>query len=192
MRNLVWLMHISLDGFAAGPDGEMDWAGAAMNDELWKEVKQLMGAADATLFGRRTYHDFENYWPRAATNPASSKDDREFAHWINDMPKFVASNTLRKVEWKNSILLEGDVAAGVGKLKAQPGRDVLLFGSPGLAAHLWNGGFIDQLAIFVHPMLLGAGRPLIPEATARQKLKLESSKKFSSGVVGLRYATVRS
>ena len=187
MRKLIWLMHTTLDGFVSGPNGELDWAGAAMDDELWEDVNELMDTVDGTLFGRRTYQGFESYWPAVGKNPASAKNELHFSHWIEETPKTVASRTLKKLEWKNSVLMSADVAEGISRMKGQAGRDVLMFGCPGLATYLWKAGLIDELRIDVHPLMLGAGRALSADGVVQRKLELTKAKTFGSGVVGLRY-----
>ena len=187
MKKLIWLVDMSLDGFMSGPSGELDWAGANMDDELWEDVIDLLRTVDAALFGRLTYQNFENYWPTAASNPASPKNELHFSRWIEETPKTVASKTLNRLEWKNSILLNANVAEGVSKMKGQPGKNVVMFGSCSLASHLLKAGLIDELRIRVHPVVLGVGRPLFKDGAERHKLKLVKSRTFDSGVVGLRY-----
>lgn len=187
MRKLIWLMHTSVDGFVAGPNGELDWAGANMDDELWQDVWGLLGTVDVALFGRRTYQDFENYWPAVGKNTSSAKNELDFSRWIDKTAKSVASTTLKKLDWGNSTLLNDDVAVGVSKMKGQPGNNVLMFGSPGLASHLMRANLIDELRIDVHPITLGTGRPLFNDLPGRRKLRLIQVRTFKSGVVGLRY-----
>jgi dihydrofolate reductase len=187
MRKVIWLIHMSLEGFVSGPKGEVDWAGASMDDELWDDVMELMGTVNGALFGRRTYQDFENYWPAVARNPTSGKNELNFSRWIENTPKAVASRTLKKLDWKNSTLLSANVEEGVSRLKGLPGNNLLLFGSPGLASRLFTADLIDELRIDVHPLFLGTGRPLLTDATGRHKLRLVTARAFHSGVVGLRY-----
>jgi dihydrofolate reductase len=187
MKRLTWLVDMSLDGFMSGPRGELDWAGASVDDELWGDVNQMLDTVDAVLFGRVTYQDFENYWPAAASNPASSKNEMDFSRWIEKTPKTVASTTLKGLDWKNSILLSSKVPEGVSELKRQAGKGVVMFGSCNLASQLFEADLIDKLQIRIHPVVLGAGRPLFKDGTVQHKLKLIKSTAFASGVVGLRY-----
>ena len=187
MRKLIWLMHMSLDGLVSGPNGELDWAGSGMDDELWADVMDLISTVDSVLFGRVTYQDFENYWPGVASTPSSGKNELDFSRWIDKTSKTVASKTLRGLNWKNSALLHDDVAEGISKIKGQPGNNLLMFGSPGLASHLVNARLIDELRIDVHPIVLGGGLPLFNQVTERHKLGLVKSRAFRSGIVGLQY-----
>jgi dihydrofolate reductase len=191
MRKLIWLVDMSLDGFMSGLKGELDWAAAQMDDEMWASLNELTGTVDAALFGRVTYQDFERYWrhwPGGPGNPASPKNEHDFSRWIETTPKIVASTTLRKLEWKNSTLLSGDVADGILRTKKQFGKDLLMFGSCGFASCLLQAGLIDELQIRIHPVILGVGRVLFKEGNTRQKLKIERSKMLKSGLVEIRYS----
>jgi dihydrofolate reductase len=187
MRKIIWLVDMSLDGFMSGPKGELDWAAAQMDDELWDSLNKLLGAVDAALFGRTTYQDFERYWPGARGTGASPKNELDFSRWIEDTPKIVASTTLRKLEWKNSTLLSGDVWGDISRLKSRPGKEVLMFGSCSFASCLLQAGLIDELQIRIHPVILGAGRLLFKDGNGRHKLKLERAKMLKSGLVELLY-----
>jgi len=187
MRKVIWLMHTSVDGFVAGPSGELDWAGANMDDELWQDVWGLLGSVDTVLFGHRTYQDFENYWPAVGENSSSAKNELDFSRWIDKTAKTVASTTLKTLHWENSTLLNDNVAEGVSRMKEGRGNNLLMFGSPGLASYLMRANLIDELRINVHPLTLGTGRPLFNEVPGRRKLRLVQARTFKSGVVGLRY-----
>jgi len=187
MRKLVWLVDMSLDGFMSGPNGGLDWAAAQMDDELWDSVNELLGRVDVALFGRVTYQDFERYWPRVPGNPMRPKHELDFSRWIEATPKIVASTTLRDLAWKNSRLLSADVAGDISRLKKQPGKDVLMFGSCNFASCLLRAGMIDQLQMRIHPVILGVGRPLFKERGGRHKLNLGRAKMFKSGLVELLY-----
>ena len=185
MRKLIWLIHTSLDGMVSGPNGEMDWAARGMDDELWGEVWSLIGSVDVAVFGRGTFRDFESYWPAVPRNPSSTKNERDFSQWIDQAAKVVASNSMHSVSWQNSRVLNG--IEGVAQMKKLPGKDMLLFGSPGFASQLMKAKLIDEMRMEVHPLLLGSGRPLFGEIRERCRLRLRESKAFASGVVGLKY-----
>jgi dihydrofolate reductase len=177
---------MSLDGMVAGPKAELDWAGAAMDDELWADVNELLGTVDGALFGRVTYRMFESYWPGVAGDSTKPENERNFSGWIRETPKVLASRSLKQLSWSNSTLLTNDVAEGVARMKRLPGKNLLLFGSPGLASQLFSAGLIDEFRIQLHPVVLG-GRPLLEGVTVLHRLKLMRAKAFGSGVVGLRY-----
>jgi uncharacterized protein YndB with AHSA1/START domain/dihydrofolate reductase len=187
-KKLVWLVDVSLDGFMSGLQGELDWAAASMDQEMWSEVNGLLATVDATLFGRVTYQLFERYWPGVSANPASPKTELEFARWIEKTPKHVASSTLHELAWKNSFLLEGDPAAAVRVMQSQPGSNLLLFGSCHLASRLLDAGFIDEVHLRFHPVILGRGQPLFQEALRPCRWRMLSSKALQSGVIWVTYA----
>lgn len=186
MRNVILLMHVSLDGFVAGPNGEMDWI--RFDDELADDVAALTASADTALFGRVTYEMMAGYWPTAADNPAASKHDIEHAHWVNPAPKLVFSRTLETVEWENSRIVRDNIPAEIAQLKAQPGKDLLMIGSVRTAHTFMQLDLIDEYRLNVNPVVLGAGQPLFADLTHRLDLKLLSAKRYASAVVGLHYA----
>jgi len=187
LRNLISLMHVSLDGFVAGPNGEMDWAASRMDAELWETLTPLLSTVDAAIFGRVTYHLFVNYWPTAATNPSSSSNDVAFAHWIENVAKTVISKSLKKVEWKNTEWIAKNIDVEIAKKKKQPGKNLLVFGSPSLTAALIDLNLMDEMRMYVHPVFLGKGKPFLESLKARHEVKLLDSKSLRSGVVALRY-----
>ncbi len=178
---------MSLDGFMSGPNGELDWAAAQMDDELWEDVNDLLGKVDAALFGRLTYQNFEQYWPGVASRPASPRNELNFSRWIDETLKIVASTTLQKLGWKNSRLLSGDVVADISRMKTQSGKHLLMFGSCSFAACLLKSGLVDELQLRIHPVILGVGRPLFKGGNGRHKLTLVGSKVSKVGVVRVQY-----
>lgn len=191
MRKLISHMQVTVDGFMAGPKGELDWSGQYHDEAMWRDVWDLLSTVDTVLFGRVTYRLFEDYWPAVPANPSSTKDDLEFSRWIDKTPKIVASTTLEKVEWKNSRLLKGDVGEEVAKLKAQPGRNLLIFGSSTLASTLLKLGLIDELRTNVHPVVLGRGKPYFRDLNDSHGLKLVKARTINAGVVGLHYQALQ-
>jgi dihydrofolate reductase len=188
MRKIIWLVDMSLDGFMSGPKGELDWAAAQMDDEMWDGLNDLLGTVDGALFGRVTYQDFERYWRAVPENAASPKNELSFSRWIEEMPKMVASTTLHELEWKHSTLLSGDLAEGISRMRRHPGKDLLIFGSCSFAACLLKADLIDELQIRIHPVILGVGRVLFKEGNTRRKLKIERAKMLKSGLVEMRYS----
>src|ERR1700752_722404 len=126
MRNVVLFMHVSLDGFAAGPNGELDWI--SYDEELEKYAEGIVSTVGVALYGRVTYWMMESYWPSVPANPASTEHDIDHAHWIENIPKIVFSKTLEKVEWNNTRLIKDNIAEEIQKLKQQPGKDLVIFG----------------------------------------------------------------
>ncbi len=185
MRNLVLFMHQSLDGFVAGPKGEMDWI--KVDDDLFSYPDTLTKNADTALYGRVTYQMMDAYWPTAADQADASAHDISHSRWYNQVEKIVVSETLTQAQVKNAKLISTNLVEEVKKLKALKGKTIIMFGSPGTAQSLIAEKLIDDFWLFVNPILLGEGIPLFPNLKDRSKLELKWSKTFSSGIVGLHY-----
>ena len=184
-------MHMSLDGYVCGPNGEQDWM-TMTDDEMGKFLSgDFMKTVDTMLIGRVLYQGFASFWPGMTKNPAAPKELVDFAHWMVDTPKVIFSNTLDKVEWDNSTLAAKDLASEIADLKSKPGGDMITYGGAGLAAELTRLNLIDEYRIKLEPIVLGNGKPLFKEISSRIKLKLTMSKSFDSGVVALYYQTIR-
>jgi dihydrofolate reductase len=186
MRKVVLLEHVSLDGFVAGPHGEMDWIQVG-DDALWDYVTALTADADAAIYGRVTYQMMESYWPTAADNPGATKHDLDHARWVNAATKLVFSRTLTSVSWQNTRLISDGIAEVIEAEKRQPGKNLLLIGSPGLAQSFMALGLIDEFRLNVNPVALGEGLPLFARRPERIGLTLAGVTTFASGVVGLCY-----
>jgi dihydrofolate reductase len=185
MRKVTLQMLVTLDGFIAGPKGELDWF--LMDEEMWKAENDLLRTVDTALFGRVAYQEFANYWPAAGKNPSSPKNEIDFAQWIEKTAKIVFSKTLEQAEWNNSRLVKEKIAEEISKLKQQPGMDLLIFGGAGIAQTFMNLGLLDEYRLRVHPIILGRGIPLFKDLNDRHKLKLIKARTFQSGVVELFY-----
>jgi dihydrofolate reductase len=153
MRELIYSMGVSLDGFIAGPDGEIDWS--APDEELHRFHNQQVQESGAQLYGRRMY-EVMAYWETAESNPSAPEHELEFAQIWKDTPKIVFSNTLEKVEG-NARLARGGAAEEVARLKEQPGKD-LAVGGAGLASTFIKLGLIDEYRLFVSPVVWAAAR----------------------------------
>jgi len=185
MRRVVWLMHVSLDGFVAGPNGEIDWV--KFDDALVEDVQNLVDTADTALFGRVTYQLMESYWPTVADSPTATKHDLDHARWVNPAPKIVFSKTLRNVQWRNTRIVKEHIGEEIGRLQKQPGKNLILFASPTLGSTFMNLDLIDEYFFNVNPIVLGKGKPLFKDENEMRRLKLLESKTFDNGVVSLRY-----
>ena len=185
MRKLIYSMGVSLDGFIAGPDGEIDWS--APDEELHRFHNQEARETGAHLYGRRLYETM-TYWETADEKPSIPEHELEFARIWKALPKVVFSKTLEKVAG-NARLVRDGAAAEVAKLKEQPGKD-LAVGGAGLAATLMKPGLIDEYRLFVSPVVLGGGTPYFPALDERINLELVETKRFGSRVVYVRYRRV--
>jgi dihydrofolate reductase len=182
MRKLIYSMGVSLDGFIAGRNGEIDWS--APDEELHRFHNQQTRETGAHLCGRRLYEAM-TYWETADEKSSAPDHELEFARIWKDMPKIVFSKTLRRVEG-NARLVRDSVAEEVGKLKEQPGKD-LAVGGAGLAATLMKLGLIDEYRLFVSPVVLGGGTPYFPALDEKINLELVETRTFGSRVVYVRY-----
>ncbi|HET7705932.1 MAG TPA: dihydrofolate reductase family protein [Thermoanaerobaculia bacterium] len=187
MRRLISHMQVTLDGFVAGPNGELDWSAEYHDEAMWEDVFDLLSNVDAVLFGRVTYQLFEEYWPVVGKDPSATKRDVEFGEWIDETPKLVVSRTLTSVKWKNTTLIRGDGAAEVAKIKEADGNDILIFGSGTLVSSLMSAGLVDEHRTNVHPVILGDGKRLAPSLNGAHPLQLVDARKINAGVVGLHH-----
>jgi len=186
MRKVVAAEYVTLDGVMTDPGGEGEieyggWHNPYFDDDLAKYQFDQLFASDALLLGRVTFEGFAAAWP----SREESEDD--FAVRMNELPKFVVSTSLREPLPWNGILLEGDVADAVAKLKEQPGQDVLIYGSGELVNSLHQRGLIDEYRLMVFPVTLGMGKLLFREGRGKHDLKLSSSRTTSTGVALLTY-----
>jgi dihydrofolate reductase len=185
MRRIVTTTWITLDGFIAGPDNAMDWV--MVDQDMGQYEDAIVSAADTLLLGRVTYESFAGSWPRVPDNPDASEGEREYARKLNALRKVVFSKTLPSADWNNSTLLREIEPAEIEKMKQEPGRDMLIYGSASVVRALINHGLIDEYQLLVHPVILGAGKPLFQDITEKQSLELVKTKPFPSGVMGLYY-----
>ena len=181
---LVVTAFVTLDGVVEGPGfdehrtGRNAWALRIQNDE--DEVynrAQVMGA-DALLLGRRTWQIWAAFWP-TATGPLAER--------MNAMPKYVVSKTLAHAEWNNTTILSGDLRRQIAELKAQPGAELVLYGSPSLLDQVLKDGLVDELRLLVYPVILGSGKRMFRDRLDTHHLRLIRSRTFESGVVLLCY-----
>jgi dihydrofolate reductase len=177
---LVATEYLSLDGVFEEPG---HWSFPYFDEEAGQFKFSELRAADAQLLGRRTYEGFAKAWP---TMP----DTGEFGEKMNSMPKYVVSTTLDKVEWSGSRLIKDNVAEEVGKLKAQPGNDLLLAGSAMLFNSMMRENLIDLYRFMVHPVVLGSGKRLFTHDIKRE-LELTDVKRFKKGIVVLEYVPAK-
>ncbi|MCW3071253.1 MAG: dihydrofolate reductase [Bacteroidetes bacterium] len=187
MRNLIFFMHTSLDGFVAGPKGEMNWIN--VDEEIFDFVGAMTDRADTALYGRVTYEMMQSYWPTAGEQPNASKHDKEHSAWYNKVSKIVLSKTISEKGLDNTTVISDQLKDNINKIKKQEGKNILIFGSPAASNSLLSLGLIDEFWLFVNPILLGQGKPLFKDINENIKLKLIETKTFSCGVIALHYET---
>lgn len=178
-------MHVSLDGFVAGTNGEMNWI--TVNDEIFTHVGKRISQGDTALYGRVTYQLMESYWPTAADKPNASKHDIEHSKWYSQVHKVVLSKTLNEQNLTNTTIIKDQLVERIQKLKQQEGNEILFFGSPTATHALMKENLIDGYWLFVNPIILGKGIPLFEGIQETTKLKLLGTKAFDCGVTELNY-----
>jgi dihydrofolate reductase len=191
MSQVVAFESVTLDGVMQAPgrpdedtrEGFQDggWARPYADQDLGRIAAEGMATTEAILLGRRTYQDFYGFWPHQPDNP--------FTEALNNTRKYVASNSLEEpLEWQNSVLLKGDVAQAVARLRDEPGQDIVVLGSGELVQTLIKHGLVDRIVLLIHPLVLGTGRRLFPDGLSRIPLRLEGSTTTSMGVIVATYA----
>ncbi|MDP9040457.1 MAG: dihydrofolate reductase family protein [Bacteroidota bacterium] len=185
MRKLISFMHISLDGFVAGPNGEMNWIN--VNEEIFDFVGKRISEGDTALYGRVTYQMMENYWPTAGDEPTASKHDIEHSKWYKKVEKVVLSKTMKGQDLTNTKIISDNLSNEINEIKQQTGKEILLFGSPTATHSLIQQDLIDGYWLFVNPIILGQGIPLFTGIKNKIKLKLLATHQFDCGVTELNY-----
>ena len=192
MRRIVMFNWVSIDGFFAGPNGEIDWilrdpkVDQALRASGASNEQTKSGGSDTMLLGNATYTMFENSWPQMARDPNAPEEMHKMADEVNRMNKVVFSRTRKEAPWENSRLLHGNLIEEVEKLKQAEGTPILIFGSGTIVQQLTDAGLIDEYFIAVTPVVLGKGKLLFGDVQKRN-LQLRESRQFESGNVLLRY-----
>lgn len=185
-------MHLSLDGFVAGPNGEMDWIN--VDEEIFDHGAERIGKSDTALYGRVTYQMMENYWPTAAEKPTATKHDIEHSKWYSKVQKVVLSKTINGAELPNTKVIGNKLSDSIHDLKESrqgEGKEILLFGSPTATHSLMQLNLIDGYWLFVNPIILGQGIPLFVDLKDKINLKLLTTRPFTCGVTELNYIVDR-
>src|SRR5262245_17946798 len=143
MRKVIALMHLSLDGYASTLAGEFDWI--AYDEGIAKDVQEfILARVDTAIYGRKTYFGMNNEWPTVLTNPDASEGEMRHAKWVENVQKVVFSTTMETAEWNNTLLIKENLPEEVAKLKQQPGKDMMIFGSPLLVHAFAQHDLIDE------------------------------------------------
>ncbi|GJM36422.1 MAG: hypothetical protein DHS20C18_54230 [Saprospiraceae bacterium] len=189
MRKIISFMHISLDGFVAGPNGEMDWI--KVDEEIFDYVGKRIKDGDTALYGRVTYQMMENYWPTAGDKPTASTHDIEHSKWYNKIHKVVLSKTMKGADLTHTKIISDNLSDSINEIKQQASQDILLFGSPTATHSLMQQNLIDGYWLFVNPIILGQGIPLFEGINDKIKLELLTTRQFNCGVTELNYIVDR-
>ena len=189
MRKLISFMHVSLDGFVAGPNGEMDWI--KVEQEIFDHVGTRISEGDTALYGRVTYEMMENYWPTAGNQPTATKHEIEHSKWYSKVHKVVLSKTMKGAGLPNTTIISDNLSDKINEIKKQAVKDILVFGSPSATHSLIQQNLIDGYWLFLNPTILGQGIPLFTDIKEKIKLNLLTTKQFACGVTELNYTVDR-
>lgn len=189
MRKIISFMHMSLDGFVAGPNGEMNWI--KVDEEIFDYIGKRISETDTAMYGRATYQMMENYWPTAGDKPGASRHDLEHSKWYKNVHKVVLSKTMENKRQANTEIINDNLTGRISEIKQREGSEILLFGSPTAAHSLIQMGLIDGYWLFVNPVILGQGIPLFTGIKEKIKLNLLTTRPFTSGVTELNYVVER-
>lgn len=184
MRKTVATFFMSLDGVVETPE---EWHFPYFSDELGAALAAGLASADTLLYGRKTYDTMAATWPERETAAEAAGEDPGFAKTLGDARKVVVSTTTLELPWRNSEQLEGDLIDGVTALKNEPGGNIALSGSVSVVRQLLAAGLLDELELFIDPIVLHQGMRLFDDRDTRTPLQLASSETFDTGVVHLVY-----
>jgi dihydrofolate reductase len=182
MRKLKLQVQMTVDGYIAGPNGEMDWMVFNWDNELKKYVTEISESFDCIILGRKLAQGFIPHW---ASNP-----EQEGADKFNSTKKFVFTKTIDKSEWDNTILAKGDLVDEITKLKKQDGKDIIVYGGSTFVSALIKKGLVDEFHLFINPTAIGSGLTIFNELDSRQNLTLIKSISFDCGIVVLNYKLI--
>jgi dihydrofolate reductase len=183
MRKVIYAMSVSLDGFIEAPNGDLRWS--FPDEELHQHFNDWEKTIDLHLYGRGLYENMAAFWPTADENPSAPQVEIEYARIWKNMKKIVFSKTLKQVGW-NSQLVSENIVEEVNRLKAQPGKDMSV-GGAGIASTFMQLGLIDEYILFIHPIMLGSGKPMFRYLHDQIRLQFVETHPFGSGVVLLNY-----
>jgi dihydrofolate reductase len=194
-RRIVVTEFVTLDGYMVGPDEDMSWVATGFDQQMHDDIARDMEKTyDMFVFGRVTYDIFAAYWPHAVPydegdelRPAEGKEDRRVIRALNDRPKLVFSTTVTEPKWANTRVVSGGLEDEIRLLKRQPGKAVSIQGSASIVHALGQADLVDEYRLYVHPVLLGAGKALFPPGQARQDLTLTGLARYANGVVAATY-----
>lgn len=189
MRKLKLQVQISVDGFVAGPNGELDWMTFSWDDKSRKYVDDLTDSSDTILLGRKMTDKFINFWTSVLDDPENPQ--YSFAEKMVNTPKVVFSKTVKESKWANTTLANGDLVEEIEKLKFQDGQDIIVYGGATFVSNLIKENLIDEFHLAINPAAIGHGLTIFGNLKDRLKLKLVQSNVFSTGKVVNHYELER-
>ncbi len=184
MRKLKLQVQMSVDGFIADSNGEMDWMVWNWDDALKNYVSALTENVDCIVLGRKLAEGFIPHWAGAAQ---IENEEQGFAKIMSETPKVVFTKTLESADWSNTILSKGNLADEINNLKNQAGGDIIVYGGGSFVSSLIKEGLIDEYHLFVNPAILGKGMPIFQSLATKQNLVLKQAQGFDCGITVLCY-----
>ena len=183
MRKLKLQVQITVDGFVAGPNGELDWMSFSTDEKSAKRINELTDSSDTILLGRKMTDGFIDYW----TSVKPESEEYSFAKKMIDIPKVVFSKTVTESRWINTTVANGDLVEEVEKLKNSDGKDIIVYGGATFVSSLIKNSLIDEYHLIVNPVAIGKGMTIFGDSEEKLKLKLIKAESFASGEVELWY-----
>jgi len=185
MRKLKLQVQITVDGFVAGPNGELDWMTFGEDDEMRAQVNALTDSSDTILMGRKMTDGFVNYWTNVLDNRESP--EYSFAKKMIDIPKVVFSKTVKESKWINTTVANGDLVEEIEKLKQKDGKDIIVYGGANFVSNLIKENLIDEYYLFINPVAIGNGLTIFGKLEDRLPLNLVKAKTFDCGETMVNY-----
>jgi dihydrofolate reductase len=189
MRKLKLQVQMTIDGYIAGPNSEMDWMALNWDNELNQYVTQITEPVDCIVLGRKLAQGFIPHWAAVAANP--NHPEFTAGKKFSDTHKVVFSKTLEKSEWAHTVLAKGDLVEEITKLKKQNGKDIIAYGGATFVSALIKHGLIDEFYLFINPAAIGNGMAIFKELDRTQNLTLVKATSFACGIVVLNYERKR-
>ena len=186
MRKLKLQVQMTLDGYVAGPNGEMDWMIFNWDDKLNNYVRELSEPVDCIVLGRKLAQGFIPYWASKPEAEEASGVDK-----MNNTPKVVFTRTLDKSDWDNTVVAKGDLVDETTKLKKQSGKDIIVYGGATFVNALFKEELIDEFHLFINPVIIGSGMTIFNGLENKQYFTLVESTAFDCGIVVLHYVPKR-
>jgi dihydrofolate reductase len=187
MRKLIISMNISLDGYLSGPQGDLDWHFEIWDERMGEKMLKLLQETDTIILGRLTYEAMAKYWTVKPLENNFPRQDLAIADKMNQHNKIVLSKTIRQSLWHPTLFVSGNPTGEIRLLKEKTGKDMILFGSASVATALIRSGMADEYHLWIHPVILGSGKPIFKDLQNRIRMKLKDSVIFESGVVANYY-----
>ena len=180
---------MSVDGFVAGPNGELDWMTWDMDEKIGRRIDEITDSCDTILLGRKMTDGFVTHWEKAMEKPDGP--EHEFAKKMVDYPKYVFTKTLDESPWRNTKLAKGDIVEEVNSIKEQGGKDVVVYGGASFVSSLIKHDLIDEYYLFVNPTAIGKGMRIFTDLGKVFRLRLLDATQYECGITVNRYVPER-